>query len=86
MYVENVALRWSLPARRWPAILLLAWGALNLVGGVATVLPLPILAFHPSRSLRHYSFHALYAVAQLPLLWLAWMETGRVAAERPGAD
>ena len=62
---------WAVPNRSWPAKLLLAWGLLNLVGGFATVLPLPVLPFKPEQSLRHYSFHVLYALAQLPLLRIA---------------
>ena len=59
------------PGRRWPTALLLAWGILNLIGGAATVLPLPVLPFKPEQTLRHYSFHVLYALAQLPLIWIA---------------
>jgi len=77
---------WSLlPARRWPTVLLLAWGALNLVGGFATVLPLSLLPFRPEQSLRHYALHVLYAIAQLPLLWFAWAEQRGGRAERAGA-
>lgn len=50
--------------------LLLGWTALNLVGGVLSVAPLPVLPFAPEQSLRHYAFHAVYAATQLPLLWL----------------
>jgi hypothetical protein len=63
-----------LPAQRWPTLGLLAWGALNLVGGLATVLPLPLLPFRPEQTLRHYAFHGLYALAQLPLLLVAWAQ------------
>jgi hypothetical protein len=82
VWLALLALWWWLPDQRWPAHLLLAWGALNLVGGVATVLPLPFLPFRPSQSLRHYSFHALYAAAQLLVLRLAWAESGRTTAQR----
>ena len=70
----------------WPAILLLVWGVVSLVGGFATVLPLPILPFDPPQTLYHYSFHLVYAVAQLPVISLSWREyrrkrpVGRVAA------
>jgi len=33
-----------------------------------SVLPLPVLPFTPEQSLRHYSFHVLYAATQVPLL------------------
>jgi hypothetical protein len=72
---------WALPGRRWPTGLLLGWGALNLVGGFATVLPLAILPFRPERSLRHYAFHLLYAGTQLLLLWLAWAALRRPKAK-----
>ena len=49
--------------------LLLAWALLNLLGGaVLSVLPLPFLPFVPEQSVRHYSFHVLYALTQVPLL------------------
>ena len=60
------------PAPPRPTGLLLAWGTLNLVGGFATVLPLPILPFEPEQTLRHYLFHVLAALTELPLLALAW--------------
>ena len=49
--------------------LLLAWALLNLLGGaVLSVLPLPFLPFVPEQSLRHYSFHLLYGLTQVPLI------------------
>jgi hypothetical protein len=36
---------WAVPRQRWPAQLLLAFGLLHLVGGFATVLPLPVWPF-----------------------------------------
>ena len=61
---------WFLPrSRRLAGWLLLAWASLNLVGGaILSVLPLPILPFAPEQSLRHYLFHVLYGVCQLPLI------------------
>src|SRR5262245_47704997 len=61
---------WAAPGRRAPARMLLAWGLLNLVGGFATVLPLPVWPFRPEQSPRHYAFHLLYALMQFPLLLL----------------
>ena len=54
--------------RRVAAVGLLVWATLNLVGGALSVLPLPVLPFAPEQTLRHYSFHALYAATQIPLL------------------
>lgn len=54
--------------RRTAEIGLHIGAALNLVGGAHSVLPLPILPFEPEQSVRHYSFHLLYAGTQLPLL------------------
>lgn len=51
----------------------LGWGALNLgVGGVLTVLPLPILPFAPEQSVSHYAAHAVYTIGQAPLVVLAY--------------
>lgn len=48
---------------------LAGWTLLNLgVGGVLTVLPLPILPFVPEQTVAHYVAHVVYSVAQLPLL------------------
>jgi len=52
---------------------------MNLVGGALSVLPLPVLPFEPEQTLRHYSFHLLYAAAQIPLLVLSC----RLALSRP---
>jgi drug/metabolite transporter (DMT)-like permease len=65
---------------RWPATLLWGWGWLNLIGGAISVLPLGLWPYHPEQSLRHYLFHALYALAQLPLLALAQSELRRRGA------
>jgi hypothetical protein len=45
--------------------------ALNLVvGAILTVLPIPILPFSPEQSWDHYAAHILYALAQLPAVYL----------------
>lgn len=63
---------------RLGAGLLLVWAVLHLVGGgVLSVLPLPILPFAPEQTLRHYTFHLLYALTQLPLLVVALRELRR---------
>lgn len=60
---------WFTPARRVADWALLIWCLLNLVGGaIISVLPLPFLPFHPEQTLKHYSFHVIYGVTQIPLL------------------
>ena len=59
------------PLRRPATTLLLAWAWLDLIGGALSVLPLPFLPFHPEQTLRHYSFHVVYAVLQVPLIVVA---------------
>jgi hypothetical protein len=51
---------------------LLGWAMLNLLGRTLSVLPLPVLPFEPDQTLRHYSFHLLYAATQVPLLVVAY--------------
>lgn len=75
---------WLVPATRtWGAWLLLIWGALNLMGGALSVLPLPFLPFAPEQSVQHYAFHGLYAATQLPLVLvcISWLRGGRRARE-----
>ena len=49
----------------------LGWGVLNLViGGIVTVLPLPVLPFAPEQSVTHYGAHSVYALGQIPLIVL----------------
>ena len=63
------------PVAAWA---LLGWGVLNLVGAILTVLPLGILPFDPQQTLFHYSFHATYAIAQVPLILTTaiWLSSG----------
>ena len=50
---------------------LLVYAAVNLVGGVASGLPLRWLPFVPDQSVSHYAAHAIYGLCQVPLLVLA---------------
>ena len=47
---------------------MLVYGALMLIGGGLSVLPLTFLPFTPEQSYAHYFSHAVYAAAQLPLV------------------
>lgn len=60
---------WLLSPRSVTSWLLLGWGWLHMIGGaVLSVLPLAVLPFEPEQSVRHYAFHAVYGVLQVPLL------------------
>lgn len=62
---------WLSPYRRLMATMLLGWALLHLiVGGIFSVLPLPIWPFYPEQTAGHYLTHAIYSVAQLPLIAL----------------
>ena len=50
----------------------MGWAVIVIVVGGASVLPLPIWPFTPEQTLSHYTAHAVYALAQLPLLWVGW--------------
>lgn len=80
-----VLLWWLWSDRRWTASLLFAWGAVNALGAIVTVLPLAVLPFSPEQSLRHYGFHVLYLVTQVPLLVALWTEVRPGAADAGGA-
>lgn len=49
-----------------------AWAGLVIVVGGGSVLPLGIWPFVPAQTVSHYAAHVVYAVAQFPLLWIAW--------------
>jgi hypothetical protein len=64
---------------------LLVWGCLNLViGGLVSVLPVPILPFVPEQSVEHYAAHVVYTVGQVPLVVLAYRAVRRPADHVPG--
>lgn len=48
------------------------WAVIVIIVGGASVLSLPIWPFTPEQTVSHYAAHAIYALAQLPLLWVAW--------------
>ena len=54
-------------------IALFAWAVLNLlVGGILSVLPLGLFPFQPDQAPAHYGAHALYTLAEVPLVVVAW--------------
>ena len=57
---------------RLAGVSLFGWALLNLGGGTLSVLPLSVLPFEPEQTLRHYSFHLLYAATQVPLLVVSY--------------
>jgi hypothetical protein len=76
---------WLLPATRTAASwALLAWSALHLIGGgILSVLPVGLFPFEPEQSWRHYGFHLVYTVTQVPLVWIciAWLRKARLPQE-----
>jgi hypothetical protein len=69
---------WARRPNRLATWALLAWTALNLVvGGVLSVLPLPVLPFDPAQTVKHYAFHAVYTLTQVPLfvLLVRWLRS-----------
>lgn len=48
-----------------------AWALLVLVVGGGSVVPVGVLPFVPEQSASHYAAHLAYALAQVPLLWVA---------------
>lgn len=62
---------WLLPYRRLLSFTILIWALLHLlVGGVISVLPLPVWPFVPEQSVTHYLSHLIYSLSQLPLIAL----------------
>ena len=63
---------------------LLVWAVVSLVGGgILSVLPIGFFPFVPEQSLRHYAFHAVYALTQVPLIWICIARLRRVPLSRP---
>ena len=56
---------------------LLLYTLIHLIGGVLSVFPLAFLPFVPEQSPQHYISHLLYALCQLPLIYL----TGEVVID-----
>lgn len=58
------------------------WAGLVVVVGGGSVLPLSILPFVPEQTVGHYLAHVVYALSQVPLLWVAGRRVRRY--RRPG--
>jgi len=72
------------PDSKVVAVAALGWGVLNLViGGIITVLPLPILPFAPEQSITHYGAHVVYTLGQVPLVMLSYRAVRRSSAAPP---
>lgn len=60
----------------WPArgsyVVAGGWALIVLIFGGGSVFPLGVLPFVPEQSVSHYAAHLVYAVTQLPLLWVAY--------------
>jgi len=70
--IALLAAYWRRPTSRVVQVAILGWALLNLViGGLVTVLPLPVLPFVPEQSLSHYLAHVVYAAGQVPLVLLS---------------
>ncbi len=68
-YIMLLLAYFFLPWKRISLVLLFGWAILHLVvGGILTVLPLPFLPFYPEQTVPHYLAHAIYSLAQLPLI------------------
>lgn len=58
-----------LPFKRLCSALLLGWGLLQFIGGgILSVLPFDFWPYVSEQTLKHYFFHALYGLAQIPLI------------------
>lgn len=70
----TVLLGVAMGRRPGPAVFLatVGWAAIVIVVGGASVLPLSIWPFTPEQTIPHYAAHGVYALAQLPLLSIAW--------------
>lgn len=51
--------------------ILLLFGLIHLIGGGLTVFPLGFLPFVPDQSIGHYISHLIYALTQIPLIYLS---------------
>lgn len=67
---------------RGPYAAAIGWALVVIVFGGGSVLPFGFLPFVPDQSASHYLAHLVYALAQLPLLWVGYRGIGG----SPGED
>lgn len=65
-----LAVSWYRGPRRLTYATMAGWAAIVIVFGGGSVLPFGFLPFVPEQSVAHYAAHVVYAVTQLPLLWV----------------
>ena len=77
---------WRWPVSRVAWAFVLGWALLNMVvGGILTVLPLPVLPFVPEQTVDHYAVHLVYTLGQVPLVLLAFSMLRRLRQQKPRA-
>jgi hypothetical protein len=76
---------WRRPSSPLAWTMVLGWALLNMViGGLVTVLPLPVLPFAPEQTIDHYAVHLVYAVGQVPLVLVASAALRQLPSRRHG--
>lgn len=75
-----LAVWWWRRPERLLLVVIAFWVLLSLiVGGLLSVLPLPVWPFEPAQTALHYRAHLFYTVTQVPLLvalvWLSRYDT-----------
>lgn len=66
---------WYLRPGRATFAMLAVWAAVVIVFGGGSVIPFGFLPFVPEQSISHYVAHAVYALTQIPLLWIGLQGT-----------
>lgn len=75
-----LAVWWWWRPGRLPLVTVALWVLLSLfVGGLLSVLPLPVWPFEPAQTALHYRAHLFYTVTQVPLLVILVWLSGRYA-------
>jgi hypothetical protein len=80
----GLAYWWHRTHAQGAVVALFAYAAINLIGGGLSVLPLGWLPFAPAQTASHYAVHTVYAVCQLPLLYVTTSLLVRRSSARSG--